>query len=115
MLTHDSSLSEMRNEGNWTLLHYAAYFNRTSCVSVLLRFAPHLVDAVGVNNYTPLMLAVCDDNRDVTKTLVITGADVRTKNNHGRTVFDLARDEEMLEILEQQSTGKWNILILLKL
>ena len=45
LLTHDSSLSEVRSEYNYTLLHHAAMWNSTSCLRVLLRFAPHLVDA----------------------------------------------------------------------
>ena len=94
----------MRGEYNLTLLHAAAYYNRPSCVSVLLRFAPHLVDAVDDENLTPLMWAVMNDRRDVANMLLRAGADVRTKNHLDRTVFDLARynnKKEMLEILEQ--------------
>ena len=102
MLKHDSSFSEVRSEYNYTLLHEAASWNSISCLRVLLRFAPHLVDAVGVNTETPLMLAVMRDNIDAAKMLVRAGADVRMKNSSGRTVFDFARDDkEMLEILEQ--------------
>ena len=93
----------MRGEGNYTLLHDAAYFNSTSCLRVLLRFAPHLVDAVeDVLNETPLMKAVYHDKRDAAKMLLRAGADVWTKDNDGDTVFDIARDKkEMLEILKQ--------------
>ena len=73
-------------------------------MSVLLRFAPHLVDAVHVFNETPLMNAVKFDSRDVAKMLVRAGADVRMEDKAGRTVFDIARKfnmKEMLEILEQ--------------
>ena len=92
----------MRGEFNDTLLHYAAVYNSTSCVRVLLRFAPHLVNAGEGDNYTPLMFAVVKDSRDVAKMLLRAGADVRTKDSDGRTVFDYARDKkEMLEILNQ--------------
>ena len=95
----------MRSEDNRTLLYRAAHYNRPSCVSALLRFAPHLVDAVDDEfNQTPLMLAVMYDRRDAAKMLLRAGADVRKKNKYGRTVFDLARynnNEEVLEILEQ--------------
>ena len=60
-------------------------------LSVLLRFAPHLVDAVDVFNNTPLMWAVRFDRRDVAKMLLRAGADVQKKNVIGRTVFDWAR------------------------
>ena len=103
-MSHDSSFSEVRSEYNNTLLHYAAYYNSTSCISVLLRFAPHLVDAVHDFNETPLMYAVFDDKRDVAKMLLRAGADVRKKDDGGLTVFDKARVNnyiEMLEILEQ--------------
>ena len=101
LLTHDSSFSEVRDESNWTLLHFAAFYNSPSCVRVLLRFAPHLVDAVNENNETPLVWAMRWDSRDVVKMLVRAGADVRTEDDDGYTVFDDALDEEMLEILEQ--------------
>ena len=102
LLHHDSSFSEVSSGNNDTLLHYAASWNRTSCLSVLLRFAPHLLDVVDDINETLLMNAVKYDKRDVAKMLLRAGADVRKMNNYGRTVFDVARNnKEMLEILEQ--------------
>ena len=71
---------------------------------VLLRFAPHLLDAVNVYNQTPLMFAVTFDSRDAAKMLLRAGADVRKKNNNGHTVFDIAREynhKKMLEILKK--------------
>ena len=83
-------------------MHEAAYYNSTSRLRVLLRFAPHLVDAVDDANETPLMWAVLYDSRDAAKILVRAGADVRVKNKWDRTVFDDARgNKDMLEILEQ--------------
>ena len=102
LLNHDSSISEMRSQYNSTLLHRAAAYNSTSCIRVLLRFAPHHLDSVNVHNETPLMYAVSIDSRDAVRMLVRAGADVRVKNNNDRTVFDLARhNKEMLEILKQ--------------
>ena len=68
---------------------------------VLLRFAPHHLDAVNDDNETPLMWAVLNDNRNAAKILVRAGADVRTKDKNDRTVFVMARKKEMLEILKQ--------------
>ena len=48
------------------------------------------------------MHAVYNDKRDAAKLLLRAGADVRTKDNNGHTVFDIARgDKEMLKILKQ--------------
>ena len=94
----------MRNVYNNTLLHRAAWYNSTSCVRVLLRFAPHLLDAVDEDNDTPLMMAVMNDRRDAVKMLLRAGADVRKKDDNGSTVFDFAHGDnrkEMLEILKQ--------------
>ena len=93
----------MRSEYfKYTLLHEAALRNSTSCLRVLLRFAPYLLNAVdGEFNYTPLMVAVDYDNIDAAKMLLRAGADVRTNNKNDSTVFDIARSEEMLEILKQ--------------
>ena len=104
LLSHHSSFSYARDGFNRTLLHCAAYSNSTSCLRVLLRFAPYLVDAFNWFNDTPLMRAVLNDNREVAKILLRAGADVRVKNVNGRTVFDHARLYhlgEMLEILKQ--------------
>ena len=71
---------------------------------MLLRFAPHLLDAVAEHNYTPLplMVAVQFYNRDAMNMLLRAGADVRAKDDDYRTVFDYARyNEEILEILKQ--------------
>ena len=71
---------------------------------MLLRFAPHLLNAVDEDNDTPLMSAVWCDSRDAAKMLLRAGADVRTKDKDGDTVFDFARlnnKEEMLELLKQ--------------
>ena len=75
-MTHDKSIIEVRDEFNHTLLHYAAGYNRTSCIRVLLRFASHHLDVGDEGNETPLMYA---DNRDAVKMLLRAGADVRQK------------------------------------
>ena len=97
----------MRGEFSYTLLHDAVWDNSTSCIRVLLRFAPHLLDAVNglFNNETALMRAVENENRDAAKMLLRAGADVRAKNINDETVFDIARsmgNEEMLDILKQR-------------
>ena len=81
----------------------AARYNSTSCIRVLLRYAPHLLDAVDdVDKETPLLYAVLYDKRDIEKMLPRAGADVRSKIKYDNTVFDYARnDEEVLEILNQ--------------
>ena len=104
LLTHDSCVNEMRGELNRTVLHYSARWNSTSCIRVLLRFAPHLLDAVNKDKYTPLMIDVLNDYRDAAKMLLRAGADVRPYSILSQIVFDIVRDEgnkEMLEILEQ--------------
>ena len=109
-MNRKSSLSEVRGVFNFTLLHDAAMYNSTSCIRVLLKFAPLLLDAGNDYDATPLIYAVMHDKRDAAKMLLRAGADVRAKNNNGFTVFDYARDnEEMLEILKQhqQVSGKF--------
>ena len=94
----------MRSRGNYTLLHVAAIVNSTSCIRVLLRFAPHHLEAVDWLTETPLMKAVFKNRGDAAKMLMREGADVRAKNNVDKTVFDLARNEnhgDMLKILNQ--------------
>ena len=101
LLNQDSSISETRSEYNSTLLHYAAMYNSSSCIRVLLRFAPHHLDAVDKFNDTPLMDAVERHNIDAVKMMLRAGADVRAKNNDDHTVFNIACYHEMFEILNQ--------------
>ena len=88
-------------------MHDAVRYNSTLCIRMLLRFAPHLLDAVnhvGINNvsYTPLMIAVRYDKIEAAKMLLRAGADVRTKDRNDRTLFDYAcNNKEMLKILKQ--------------
>ena len=91
----------MDGYNNNTLMHDAASSNSTSCLKVLLRLAPHLLDADSVFNETPLMWAVMFDRRDATKLLLGAGADIRAKNLSDITVFDRALNEEMLDLLKQ--------------
>ena len=101
-MTDDGSFSGIRNRYNSTLLHVAAAYNNTSCLRVLLKLAPHLLNAVVDVKYTPVMLAVCNNHRDAVKMLLRAGVDVRAKSNGGQTVFDYARRmDEMLQILKQ--------------
>ena len=93
----------VRGQYNFTLLHHAAWFDSTSCIRVLLRFAPHLLNAVSDSNDTPVLRAVYRDRIDATKILLQAGADIRTKNKYNATVFDWAivnDNKEMMEILK---------------
>ena len=76
--------------------------NRTSCITVLLRFASHHLDVGDEDNKTPLMYAVMkNDNRNAAKMLLRAGADVRQKTKYDNTMFYFAiRKKEMLEILK---------------
>ena len=96
----------MRNEFNSNLLHWAALVNSRSCARVLLRFAPHLLEAVDDDNETPLVHAVGHNSVGGAEMLLGEGADVRAEDKFGCTVFDIARsnyNEVMLDMLYKVS------------
>jgi ankyrin repeat protein len=48
------------------------------------------VDAVNIRQQTALMLAVTNDRKELANTLLEAGADIKPKDDHGRTAQDLA-------------------------
>ena len=58
LLRVDAGIADLKNVNNYTLLHGAVSYNSSSCVEVLLKFAPHLFDIVETRtNNTPLQRA----------------------------------------------------------
>ena len=55
---------------------------------------------------TPLMFAVYDNHIEIVKLLLEKGADKNIKNKRGNTAYDIARTEEMKELLQPKATAK---------
>ena len=81
--------------GNWTALHYQAWFGTTGSVAWLLRQDPPPdIDILTSDQMTPLMWAVMwgEDPEGKVRLLLDHGADRDLKSKYGRTALDIARE-----------------------
>ncbi|MBN1469865.1 MAG: ankyrin repeat domain-containing protein [Fusobacteriaceae bacterium] len=65
------------------------------------------------DGFTPLMIAVMNDNLEVTKLLINNGADVDSTNNEGKKAKDYADSKEIKEFLKSDNGGNSFILPIL--
>lgn len=70
----------------------AAEYGRVRTAQLLINFGAE-VDAPSTRGWTPVMTAAFYNKIDVVKTLVDAGANLSRKDNEGRTVFELVKDE----------------------
>ena len=96
----DDTIVHMRNDYNNTLLHDTVSNNKIACMKVLLRFAPHLVNEVTNYNITALMQAASIGNVECVKLLLRHGAKYNVKNSFGDTALDIARSNQLDEIVK---------------
>lgn len=80
------------DRNGWTALHFAAQQGAATTAAVLLDAGTE-VDLADIHGNTPLWTAVFNSQGDgsVISVLRLHGADVRHKNNAGRTPVELAR------------------------
>lgn len=78
-----------REGSNWGALHYAVFNGHTRLASDLIARGAE-VNARSPNGSTPLMLAAREGREDLTKVLLESGADPRSKNDWGDNALTLA-------------------------
>jgi ankyrin repeat protein len=81
-----------KNEGNVTLLHFAAMAGATKSIKWLLDQGLD-INAIDCTGGTPLFDAITKPSLEGVKILVEHGADLHIKNNKGETPIDLAKLE----------------------
>ncbi|XP_074064957.1 uncharacterized protein LOC141504008 isoform X2 [Macrotis lagotis] len=74
---------------NNTLLHYAAYGENTAIVSKLLQYDCDL-EALNKDGFSPLLLAVKEDNKEMVEFFLMNGANVNAVDSNERTPLHLA-------------------------
>jgi ankyrin repeat protein len=86
------------NRPGWTALHYAATAGCDAIVKILLEHAAY-IDAESPNKTTPLMMAVHGAHLTTVKLLLDEGADPTVKNEQGLSALDLAKAQQIINIL----------------
>ena len=81
-----------------TALHYAAYFNDTDMVELLLRAGAD-IDAQDNLGRTALHYAACFNNTDMVELLLEAEAKTNIKDNNGKKPLSFAKNKEIIDLL----------------
>ncbi len=92
------------NKTGWTPLHYAASAGHVPVIVHLLEHSAY-IDAESPNGTTPLMMAAMYGSPEAVKHLIQAGADLTIKNQLGLTALDFAIRGERLNAKELIETG----------
>ena len=80
-----------RNEEGWTPLHAAAWHDRPRVVAAqLLQADADVAARTQDGGWTPLQMAAAKSGHELVGALLVAGADVHAKNDHGSTALELA-------------------------
>ena len=96
LLTTNPALLEERDAANCTPLHYAAQVARTNVVKWLLKHKAK-VNAVAFDGFTPLHLTT---DGEIARLLIRAGADLKQKDNWGKTPLQRAAQLGHKEVSE---------------
>ena len=92
-------VAQMRDDQGGTALMFAAETGQTNIVNALIARGAD-VNAQNDRGYTALMLAVQKNHLDAAKALIAAGADVNAKDKDGKTALDVAKTDEIKELLK---------------
>lgn len=103
LLLNGGMLRDLKNKVERTPLHIAAQLNHVNVLKMLLTYGadPNVVDMMLM---TPLHWASENGNTDCVKYLLQYGAKTGLTDNFDRTALDIAKNEEIVFLLENQST-----------
>lgn len=90
------SIDEDKN----TYLHKAVIENDKDKILSLIKFSTR-IDAVNINGYTALSLAVKLGNLEITRLLIANGANINTVDNNGNTLLHIAAINGHLELISE--------------
>ena len=103
----------LNNKNNYKPLHFASYFGDEKSVIQILNQDKKEIDVKSKNGYTPLFLAVNNNNYNIVKILINNGANKNIENKEGKKPIDIAKDKkklnfEILKILGNEENNKEN-------
>ncbi len=85
-------------KGYHSALSFAAYYGNVKAAEILLDHNAD-IEHIGIDEATPLMVAVCNDRVEMVEFLLDHGADINTRASYDKSVFGGARSKQMRELL----------------
>lgn len=92
-------------DNNTYLLHSSAWYGRVEIVKALLEAGAD-IDAKTSTGWRALHLAIRNEKIDVVKILLEAGADLKARTDDNHSVFDLAYDTNIFEIILEAYSSK---------
>ncbi len=102
LLDNGTDINAKNDDGETPLFWIAARFSESPEVVELLIDSGALINSRNKHGATPLHEAAKQDSLAVAKTLITAGADINAQDNDGHTPLDLAKTEEMKQLLRKQ-------------
>uniref|UniRef100_A0A2C9LDX1 Uncharacterized protein n=1 Tax=Biomphalaria glabrata TaxID=6526 RepID=A0A2C9LDX1_BIOGL len=107
------------DQNGWTPIHYAAFFDHKSILTMLLRKNIELLELTTANELqsTPLLLAASSGALSAVKCLIDHGADIQARDTEGNNVVILATLRFHTSVLEyfikinNEAVPVWRILV----
>lgn len=90
---------DLKDKFGNTPLHYA---KSAQVIEMLAAQAPQLLDSIDKNDHTPLMRAVCKNDRNLVEALLRVGAQAGTKDKKGNTALHLAKSAPVIKMLLEE-------------
>lgn len=100
----DPNISEKSEIVDYLPLGWAAYANFIEAIQLLLTYGAN-IDGQDINGQTALHLAVEEKNLDAVELLVKNGADIQIKNQANETPYDLAKELDWNDGLNELIVG----------
>ncbi|KAK7009037.1 ankyrin and armadillo repeat-containing protein [Biomphalaria glabrata] len=118
LVSNDADMSLIDQDG-WTPIHYAAFFDHKSILTLLLRKDMELLEQTTTNDLlsTPLLLAASSGALSAVKCLIDHGADIQARDTEGNNVVILATLRFHTSVLEyfikinNEAVPVWHILV----
>ena len=102
LIEEDPSLVQLTYYNGGTIFHYAAYNGRLQVMEAINNNDPHMKDRVDKYNATPLMFASYYGHVACVKWLLDHDVDVNIKDVDGYTTLDLARKQEIKDMIKKK-------------
>ena len=94
----------LADENGKTALHYAAAFGKDEAVQILIEHGAS-IDLQDNNGNTALHSAATNGKTKVVSALIELGAALELQNEEGQTPLDVAKNEAIIELLNEAGAG----------
>lgn len=101
LLLKNESLNVNKSDPfGYTALHYSVFYSKLDVAKILLDQSTIKINKPNIYNHTPLYLAVSSGNAEMIQLLMYNGADPSIRDKQGNTPLSIAKEKEIIELLE---------------